>query len=340
MKSTTHLFAAVALVTAACARNDGRTPTGPAAINSAQESGGVSSSGVGAISFREYENDLGLEPSAAMSFASNTMSLAPGDVKNGPLNIDRVRVRPSTGPGFYAEPGGAYRVDPGATNEFWVEWSSDRAVADAPKLVIDWGSPLGADNIHCGPCRLEKTFQAGIRTITVKLDDRAGGVTSRTFVIDARFQAAACTPLPTEVIQGSLSASGPLQDGRLFRDGIPSTCGGKAFPGISSVGNSMAYRTFTFRNGLGAPACITVNHNAGSCAPGFQNFFSAYADSYNPANMASGYLGDAGSSFLGSSSFSFSAPANRDFVIVVTNVQAGGPVSCDFSFSLVGTVCN
>lgn len=110
--------------------------------------------------------------------------LAVGDV-GGPLQIFNVTVRPEGAAQFYANPGGSYRVPPNVPVAFWVEWRSETTVANAPRLVIEWGF-AEADNIHCGPCQLSKTFPTGVFTVTIKLDDRAGGVTRRTFSVDTR----------------------------------------------------------------------------------------------------------------------------------------------------------
>jgi len=105
---------------------------------------------------------------------------ADGDIKNGPLEILRVRIRQG-GTGFYAAPGGTYRVRINEPVELWVEWASDQPVTGAPRLVVDW-SLNPPDNIHCGPCLLTRTYRAdGRYQVTVTLDDRAGGVTKRTF---------------------------------------------------------------------------------------------------------------------------------------------------------------
>jgi hypothetical protein len=119
--------------------------------------------------------------------------LAVGDVQNGPLEIFNVRVGPTGGNRFYANPGGVYRVDPGVSVEFWVEWKSAQALSTVPRLIINWGF-TEADNIHCGPCLLNKAFPVGLHTVTVTLDDRVGGTTRRTFQIDTR-------PLPPEGTQ-------------------------------------------------------------------------------------------------------------------------------------------
>ena len=110
---------------------------------------------------------------------------AVGDVQNGPIQIFNVRVAPQGADRFYANPGGLYRVDPQVPVEFWVEWRADVALAAPPRLIIRWGF-TEADNVGCGSCLLTRAFPQGLHTVTVTLDDRAGGTTSRTFQIDAR----------------------------------------------------------------------------------------------------------------------------------------------------------
>jgi subtilisin-like proprotein convertase family protein len=137
----------------------------------------------------------GVDASAGKPGASTSVALgsgdvgasAVGDVQNGPIEILRVRVHQGGGlvRGFYAMPGGAYNVLPDQPVEFWVEWVSSRALADVPRLDIAYGDGF-SDNIHCGPCRLTRSYRTGTYTVTIKMDDRVGGVTTRTFTIDAR----------------------------------------------------------------------------------------------------------------------------------------------------------
>ncbi len=115
-------------------------------------------------------------------------SAAAGDVKNGPIEIDLVRVAQGDSiPAFYANAGGQYTVRPNRELEIYVQiWRSDRVLAEVPRLIINWG--VGEkDNLHCGPCRLSHTYAVeGKYTVTVTMDDRVGGVTQRTFVLDVQ----------------------------------------------------------------------------------------------------------------------------------------------------------
>ncbi len=117
----------------------------------------------------------------------SSVQQALGDAKLGPIEIERVRVRPLSGVsvGFYAEPGGSYTVAPKAQMEVWIEWTSLTPLATPPRLVIDWGDGV-ADNIHCGPCRLEHAYERGEYLVKVLMDDRVGGTTRRTFTFVAR----------------------------------------------------------------------------------------------------------------------------------------------------------
>ncbi len=111
---------------------------------------------------------------------------AAGDVKNGPIEIELVRVAQVDGvPAFYAGAGGEYIVAPGREVEIYVQiWRSSPPVTTVPRLDITWGIN-DKDNIHCGPCRLTKKYdREGKYNVTVSMDDRVGGVTTRSFVLN------------------------------------------------------------------------------------------------------------------------------------------------------------
>src|SRR5438874_6407073 len=55
----------------------------------------------------------------------------------------------------------------------------------------------------------------------------------------------------------SLTTSDSTQGDRLARDGVPSTCSGKASPGGGFAGTKY-YKTFTFANSAATPRCFTV----------------------------------------------------------------------------------
>jgi hypothetical protein len=147
-----------------------------------------------------------------------------------------------------------------------------------------------------------------------------------------------CTPLTSGTfVAASLNAAGPLQLGRLFRDGTASTCPTKAYPGLFNAATSFAYSTFSYTNQSASPTCLTVNFdpNTGGTPCGTNAHASAYLGSYDPTNQGPGFLGDVGSSVT--QPFSFSVPGGAQFVIVVTNTAAAA--TCDFGFSFNTTVC-
>lgn len=141
-------------------------------------------------------------------------------------------------------------------------------------------------------------------------------------------------PPDGEVIAGSLdSASGPFQDGRVFRDGLASTCAApKAFPGPISIGTQNNYETHTF-TAVPADTCVTVNFDVGTCGTGV--FAVAYINSYNPANLGQNYLADLGASLT--QSFSFVVPTGNQLVLVATSVS--GSATCSYSFSVDDYPC-
>jgi hypothetical protein len=111
----------------------------------------------------------------------------------------------------------------------------------------------------------------------------------------------------------STSSSTFQQDGRLFRDGIPSTCGtAKAPPAVTLAGTPLRYRAHTFQSRVTNPLCIDV-----SVTTACSNLFSAsYLGTFDPASPATRYAADAGASNT-TMTYSFDVPANAFFSIVV-----------------------
>jgi Dockerin type I domain len=134
----------------------------------------------------------------------------------------------------------------------------------------------------------------------------------------------------------TLDAGDLIQTDRTGRNGIPSTCAGKATPAGGFPGNHF-YQTYTFTNSGGAPSCFTVNINAATGGPGDIESV-AYLGTYNPAAITTNYLGDTGISGLGttigSASYSFTVPALSNFVVVVEG--AGTTASSQFSGTVSG----
>jgi hypothetical protein len=136
----------------------------------------------------------------------------------------------------------------------------------------------------------------------------------------------------------TLTASDLTQADRLGRDGQPSGCGGKACPGGGFPGTKF-FKTYNFTNSAGAPACFTVTINAATGVPGVGDIESAaYLNSYNPANLCQNYLGDSGvvglGTTVGSASYSFTVPAQSNFVVVVNTT--GTTTSSEFSGTVSG----
>ena len=156
------------------------------------------------------------------------------------------------------------------------------------------------------------------------------------------FTVPTCTGGPSQTFgPDSLATSDLTQNDRLGRDGQPSGCAGKGCPGGGFAGTKF-YKTYTFTNNGGAPACFTVTINAALGGPGDIES-AAYLNGYNPAKLCQNYLGDSGVVGLGTTisnaSYSFTVPANSDFVIVVnttgttTSSVFDGTVSGFFDFT-------
>lgn len=129
------------------------------------------------------------------------------------------------------------------------------------------------------------------------------------------------------------------QDGRIYRDAIPSACPNKAYPGIFNQGTQYNFETFTYRNTSAAAACVTVNFDPDTqgTAPCATNAHaSAYIGAYNPADQATNFVGDVGSSIA--QPFAFEVPGGEDMVLVVTNTSSAAV--CDFAFEVVSLPCD
>lgn len=160
----------------------------------------------------------------------------------------------------------------------------------------------------------------------------------QSFIGDANFTAVenvACDPVGS-VITGSIAAGDTTQTNRLFRDGNPSSCAGKVFPGESAVA-TIRYDQYTFTNTSGSAACIKV-----SVAANFAVHSEAYLNSYDPANKATNYLGDLGIAYAGNNStasYTVNVPAGATYVVVVneTALNVGGNYTLSLCNSSAGT---
>ncbi|MFN2622309.1 MAG: hypothetical protein ABR611_05635 [Chthoniobacterales bacterium] len=168
---------------------------------------------------------------------------------------------------------------------------------------------------------LQLTYASGTKTVSVTVPSCAGGANQT-------------------IPASSLTTSDLTQSDRLGRDGVPSTCAGKTSPGGGFAGTKY-YKTFTFTNGSGAPRCFTVTINAALNGAGDIES-AAYDQSYDPTNLSLNYLGDTGITGLGttvgSATYSFTVPAQHNFVVVVNTT--GTTTSSQFSGTVSGFVDN
>ena len=219
-----------------------------------------------------------------------------------------------------------------------------------PSLVQNAATPNAAvTGAGCSASSLAATGGGSSFAVTGATIPAAGNclftvnVTSNTAGIYGNATSAVTTPIglntPGAFATLTVSASGTLATGvtmdgtepamsaRLVANGVSSVCApAKSFPG--TVAGSYTYKTTTAYNN-GPERCVTVNFDQGTC--GSNVLLSAYAGSFNPANLSQNYLGDAGS--FQTLPFSFMAPANAAVVLVAASATSGVPAACQFSLT-------
>ena len=129
----------------------------------------------------------------------------------------------------------------------------------------------------------------------------------------------------------TVTTTSPTMTGRVNRNGIASDCSAaKAFPGtiVTTVGYAVSP---ALTNTSSQPVC-TVFTLTTSAACGTSVFAAAYLGSFNPANLATNYLGDAGASSA-ASSFSAVVPANGSVVFALSYVTSAPSQDCTMSIS-------
>jgi hypothetical protein len=126
-----------------------------------------------------------------------------------------------------------------------------------------------------------------------------------------------------------------LQAGRLNRFSPPSDCSfNKTNPGLLAPTGARQYDAYSFQNTSPSALCVTVSLSATN-----SNLYSAtYLGSFNPANPAQNFLGDAGSSFT-FTQYSVLVPAGATYVVVVHEVNPGGGVGTNYTLQ-VGRPCS
>jgi hypothetical protein len=135
---------------------------------------------------------------------------------------------------------------------------------------------------------------------------------------------------------GSLDANTPTQTNRVFRDGVPSTCGSpKTFPG-TLAGTFRHVVSSTFTNPSGNPICATITLTTdAACAADV--FATAYSGSFDVNNLGTNYLADSGFSLVGASqseTFQMLIPGNGSVVFNINEAGAApGTAVCGFSLT-------
>lgn len=116
---------------------------------------------------------------------------------------------------------------------------------------------------------------------------------------------------------------------RLFRNGIASNgLTAKSYPG--SITEMDYYVTYSLFNNSSISALVTV---ATTLSDSY-SFFSLYRNSFDPNNLLSGYLGDAGVS--GPAQFSVMVPGLTTFTLVANSVFSHPAIGHDYSVQITG----
>ena len=138
------------------------------------------------------------------------------------------------------------------------------------------------------------------------------------------------------VVTSTLDASDLSLPVRIFRDAIPGVCPGpKVFPGTFGAG-PYYYETYTYTNPTAAAVCVTVSLTSTTTN---QAHVMAYLGSFNPANQATNFLSDCGSSTVGPAvGMAFNAPAGATIVFVVVEPQTA-QVCPSYTLTINGLVC-
>jgi Subtilase family/PKD-like domain len=136
---------------------------------------------------------------------------------------------------------------------------------------------------------------------------------------------------------GATATATGTQNTRLSRTNVSSACGGsKAYPGLLGGTGTRQYDAYTFTNCSSTSRCVNVTVNQSGVAL----FSAAYLTSYDPTNLATNYLADAGGSTT-SMTYSFDVAAGATFVVVVNEVNVGGGTGQSYTLNVDGlcTAC-
>lgn len=152
---------------------------------------------------------------------------------------------------------------------------------------------------------------------------------------------------PPSTVNGTITAGDADAVSRLGRNGVTSSCSAvKPCPGaIDTVFTAATTRKFHTHNFVNGPtaACVTITTTANCNTTTNPIIPVAYLGSFNPSNLCTNYLGDAGGSpsTVGVPiSFAVTVPANGTLVVCVqeTNHLQGG--CSGYTVTVSGLICN
>jgi hypothetical protein len=147
---------------------------------------------------------------------------------------------------------------------------------------------------------------------------------------------------PPVIITTTLDSSAPQgasgittatgnQTGRIFRDGVPSTCGTtKAFPGFGDTSGTRRFDSYTFNScrNTCTQVDVTSNNNVNL-------FTAAYSPSFSSGNIQTNYIGDAGLSGT-PMSYGIDTLGGQSYAVVVHEVPPGGGVGTQYTVQISG----
>lgn len=193
--------------------------------------------------------------------------------------------------------------------------------SDYPDIPVD-GT---ATNITPFKVSTSPSFVCGTTIVFTLTTTHAGGTDVQTFTLQT-------CQLPPQPFSGTIQTGDPqTTNGRLGRNGVSADCSGKVCPGpLGSGGRS--YDQFSFVNQGGVAACVKVNTQS---VCGAQIFTGAYLGSFDPTNLCTNYLGDAGASST-DMNFEVTVPAGGTLVVAVMEPNAG--TTCAYTGTVSGLI--
>lgn len=139
------------------------------------------------------------------------------------------------------------------------------------------------------------------------------------FTATARAASPGFTPALT--ISSSISTSDPVQTGRLFRDGVDSTC---ETPNVVTAFDSTPkhYKSFPLNSLINEPACLELESSAPTCTPNFIQS-AIYNGAFLPAEIATNLVTAEGTSPAPTNTYRVASQAGQKLVLAVNAVNEG-----------------